>query len=216
MVFTIVLSFILGLLWEYSYVLEKEKSFLDNDAEIIVENIAGVLGIPVWRMDRDQIAKIIDQYDDFYIVKSIKIVDENQSLIGKSAKKDLTGTLKRQKKIFYQDQEAGEVFVEFTDRLIRERIRMGFYSSALTLTLVILFLIVMSSWLLRVKLGKPLRDISAGLAHIGDGHYDRKLLIPPQKDLGKIAGDANLLGDMIRTRELDLEKRNNFLLTLNE
>ena len=75
LVFTICLVFLGGLAWEYMYMSAKEREYLDHDANIIMENLSGVLKIPLWKLDQAQIESIIDRYDDFSIVQITASVD---------------------------------------------------------------------------------------------------------------------------------------------
>ncbi|MCB9228719.1 MAG: SpoIIE family protein phosphatase [Deltaproteobacteria bacterium] len=219
LVLTLFVSFSCGALWEYSYVTRTEKVYLEQDIRVILKNMSGLLSPHVWQMDQGQVARIIDQYDDFYIVRSIRVYDAAGGLLAQSLKPEqegLSGGEEREELIQYEGKRAGSLRIVFTGKLIRDRLFMSFYMSALTLALLLLCLVLVTSLLLKRQLGRPLAALSRGLAEIGAGHYSRKLPLVPQRELARIAADANRLGDMIREREERLLQQNRFLERLNQ
>lgn len=210
---SISIFFGLACILELSFLKKTDEYFLKNQATTITDNITGIIAKPLWELDRDAIASILDQYDNFEQVISIRVLDEHNKLIANFSKKSVQPQFSHQKSIYYDKALVGKLEVDFSATIPSKQ---KTYTVIALLTLVgLLFTCLFTTiFVIQYLLRKPFLQIISRMESIASGKAAQDLELPPQTDLAQIIKQTNTMAKAISNRERRLTELNNAISSL--
>lgn len=201
----IIVLALLGSLYYFFYTAQLEHN-LENQAEEIVEELAGVLSAPLWNLDWNTVEKIGAVYRRTENVVNLRVMDDTDRLIYENAADTRAEVISTSKPIIYEGQPVGRVEISLAKQRIEQARQNILYSTLIAGGAVILGIVVITQILLRRFLMQPLAGLAFGIDTIAAGNYTH--LLPPlkQADIDFIAHRVNVMAGQIAERDRRLRE----------
>ncbi|MFO7497293.1 MAG: PAS domain S-box protein [Desulfobacterales bacterium] len=151
---------------------QKTRQALEQKADDIIAYQIGVLQIPLWDLDQRAIEVIGKSISQNEVVAELVIKDYFGRVVYASKKQNLFESITRSARIRYDDNFVGDVFVSLTKQFYEEETRKLLSSFALIVVLILSSLILVSGFLVRTFLKKPLDRLNAIISAYAAGEYD--------------------------------------------
>jgi PAS domain S-box-containing protein len=177
----------------------QSENSLKLQAEETADKLANILSVPLWNLDLQTIKNIAEAYQQAEKVVGIKIQDDTDRVIyASSAREDhLITTGKR---VYFQERQIGYVEISLSTSSIRSAQRNILVTTAITLLLVTLALLLSTGFLLEISLNRPLRALTLGIDKVASGNYAHILEHAPQTDIDEIVQRVNAMAGLIAER----------------
>ena len=189
-------------IYNYFRAVNQATADLENRATKIADNLAQVLASPLRNNDSPGIEQIANGYQQIDGVVILNIFDETHQVIYKFPQEDLgeqTGILSEQRTINFEDNPVGSVEVSF-EKDTSDQINILLVNLWVGLALIVAVQVV-TQFLLRRLLIKPLTQLTEGLEVFAGGDYKYKMPTVKQGDIDVIAQRANEMAEQISERD---------------
>jgi PAS domain S-box-containing protein len=150
----------------------KTRQALEQKADDIIAYQIGVLQIPLWDLDQRAIEVIGKSISQNEVVAELVITDYFGRVVFADKKQNLSGSITRSARILHDDNFVGKVFVSLTKQFYEEETRKLLFSFTLIVVLILSSLILVSGFLVRTFLKKPLDRLNAIISAYAAGEYD--------------------------------------------
>ena len=200
----------------YFYAVDRDTTALKSKSYELMENLAEVLVSPLWNLDEDEIAKILDVYLQSDIVISIQLINDDNRQLTERRKSTETPYLEISRIVDKEGEPIGKVTVAFSGAHIVEKQRETAWYTGYTFMVIILVIIFATSFLLNKFLSDPFGKLSTGLEVISGGDYSHVLENVTQRDINTIIGSVNTMAREISKRERALVENRSKLEILNQ
>ncbi|NRA44781.1 MAG: SpoIIE family protein phosphatase [Oligoflexales bacterium] len=207
--------FVFACLIEIAFLRKADQHFLKKQAQTIIENASGVIAQPLWALDTQVIASIIDQYNNFEQVNKIMVLDENNNAIASFVRKQSNSGFFLRKDVIFKKANVGSIQIHFS-KTIPEKQENYALIALLTLIGLLSICLITTAFVLKKFLSKPLNDVISKMESISSGQKARILSLPPQSELSNIAHQTNIMADAISNREENLRNQKLRLIKIND
>jgi signal transduction histidine kinase len=204
----IVLTIIIAALGSayYFITVTQAQRDLSQQATHRVEELADVLSIPVWNLDKNSIEQISLAYLQAENVVGLRVLGDT----GNSIYEVLTDEgdlITETRPIEYNGQSVGSVEISVSTSQIA-KLRSDIFFLMLTIVVVVVITILIATWILLQKyLSQPLETLTHGIESFAGGDYSQRLKPLEQKELNIISEQFNAMANQIQARDQFLEQR---------
>jgi len=200
----------------YLYLLRQEENRLKQLADEYILYLTDSLELPLWTLDHNSVIKIADSYFTNALVANLKISEKHQTSPGPFSEQELFFKTKSMEQdivvassdIRHEGRSIGHVEIGLTRKVYQDNLKQLLQSSFLTLLLIILSLILVTSFFLRLFMGKPFESLMQGIHQISMGNYDYRFPAAKQKEIKLIVSNFVNMAGQVRRRETTLAALN--------
>jgi GAF domain-containing protein len=196
---------LLGVVYFFITVTQAQND-LSQQATRRVEELANVLSIPTWNLDKAAIKQIASSYQIVENVASIHVTDDIGDILYESVS-DEPDLIVETRPILYNGKKVGDVELSLSTKQITQ-LRRSILLQVFSVLIVVLVTIIVATWLLLQRLlGAPLAALTKGIQRFADGDYNLRLPPLAQDELNAIVEQFNTMASHIQTRDQVLEER---------
>src|SRR5512136_2912357 len=145
---------------------------INEKADEYANSLATVLDMPLWNIDEQSISSTGKAFASNEIVESIRITDNTGKIYFTMEKKSNSPLVRRTRDILHQGQLVGHLEIALTSKYIMESNRQLLWAALVTICVTILALALMTVFLLRIFLNKPLQRLGKIVKYYAEGRYD--------------------------------------------
>lgn len=179
---------------------------LSQEASRLVEELADVLSIPAWNLDRASIEQIAMAYQQAESVAAVRVLDEAGRVMYESPTEE-EGLIVEARPVVYEEQQIGQVEVMVsTQQVLALRRNITLLMLGIVVTIVST-VVLATGILLQRYLNVPLADLTRGIENIAGGSYDQHLPPVKQADIDAIIDKVNEMARQIAERDRNLEQQ---------
>ncbi|MCP4719889.1 MAG: response regulator [Desulfobacteraceae bacterium] len=152
--------------------ISKGQKELDNKADEIFTYLAGTLRAPVWNVNYNLVKIIGDTVVQNELVSELTIIDLFGAVIYQSKKESTINKISRSGKIIHYDQTVGEIYLSLTTESFKKSSRTLLIVFFTTIILILIALVVVTGFLIKTFLGKPIQRLDKIATAFAAGQYD--------------------------------------------
>jgi len=198
-----------GLLINYFFAVKKANLQLEYRADEYIDDITEALKFPLWNLNKKNINLTAKSYTSSDLIVLLKIQDSVGNLIFEyQNSKDKKSLIKRNKKITYEGDYVGIVSLAITPMYIAASNQRLLTFSAITIIISLFSLILITGFLLRLFLKKPITVLSQIADSFSKGNYDLKAIQSPADEFTPYVSVLKEMGDKIQQHLNTLKNKN--------
>lgn len=190
----------------YFYSTTVTERELNSKAESTADEIKEVLAISLWNLSHDVIQQISKAYLESSYIAGIQVHDDQGHVMFAEVPQKGMPLVIKERKINWKGLEVGTLKLWVTGKdpiavqhaMIRAMMFIG--------VSVILIVILVTHFIMRVVLKKPMDQLIMGIRTIAGGDYLSSMESVPQTDINAIIKEANLMAHQIAERDELLKK----------
>jgi len=182
---------------------------LHADASHVTGELAEVLALPAWNLDKEGIERVARAYLKSEHLVGVRVelhYDSEVDVVYDDMPQDADGMIRRRHHIVKGTSKLGVVESAFTDEGIRRIQKQTITAMMTTTALVIVVIVLGTRHILHSLLTKPLRRLTSGIGRIAGGEYRRTLAPVAQEDINVIIDEVNLMAGQIAARTEELHR----------
>ena len=160
LVLSIALVSIVFISLNYLNASRRERAWIENKADEYITILTGTIEIPLWDLNRESIENIGISYMNNDLIVKLKIFDASGKVFLEKEKEDDDDLIERARKVFHDGELLGYVEISLTTRYYKESNRRLLWSSIFAILIVLLCLVILTGFLLRMYLRKPIKQLS--------------------------------------------------------
>ena len=170
----ITLVLVAGLSLGVNFILSarKAKAELETKAEEYISALADGLKVPLWNYSEETVAAICTSYAQNEFVAQLLVEDQKGAVLFKKEKADQRPVVSRSRDILYEGNLIGRVQIALASGYYTAVNRQLFQSLGLTIVIMIGALLVMTGFLLRQFLKKPMSRFTKMVDAYATGQTD--------------------------------------------
>lgn len=204
---------------------ERELSDIRDRGEILVDVQASALKFPLWNLNKDQVAALVDMLESADDFKGAKVIDPQNKVIasigGDFAPED---DFKFRRDIIHNhtgmEHNLGRLELYLSTQTLEDQFFTDLRNGIIALSLVILLMFI-TFWLSLSQLViSPLRKLMSVIDHIASGDFGKKLEINRKDEFGRLATLFNKMtseiSEMYRVIEQKVVERTAELTVTNK
>jgi PAS domain S-box-containing protein len=214
LIITLVLVAGLSLGVNYIVSARQAKAELETRADEYISALTEALKVPLWNYSEETIAAICASYAQNEFVAKLLVEDQKGAVLFNKEKTDQRLVVLRSKDIFYEGNLVGRVQIALASGYYTAVNRQLFQSFGLTIVIMIGALLVMTGFLLRQFLKKPMSQFSKMVDAYAAGGSDAFKQGIPYSEFGPLVDVLDKMGEKIasqmrsiRNLNEDLERR---------
>ena len=154
------LSFI-ALLINYYSASRKAKNRLDSKADEYVSFLVDSLSVPLWNFELITVRHIGQVYSQNELIAALEIAGPDGENYFQTHKDDTEFQVKREREIFHKGEPVGTIRLALTSKVYKDIQKQLLQQSLITIIVVIISISLLTGFLLRIFLRKP-------LVHLGE------------------------------------------------
>ncbi|MFH1981463.1 MAG: ATP-binding protein [Pseudomonadota bacterium] len=182
---------------------------IEAKADDYINKISGVLAVPVWNYDDEQIEKVGNGFLENELVSEIWIHDfSGKTLFRASRNPGETLRIERSQPIVYNGQTLGGVALSFTLKNYRRQTEALRDAILLILAGSLTVIFIATGLLLRITMRKPMDILQQGMDRLTMGDYDYRFEEIQHVELSGIADRFATMAAKIKSRETTLQRLN--------
>lgn len=157
-----------------NYLDVKRKSQVDmlKNIDRNISALAGILQVPLWTYDQETIEDIASLYAGNEDIVTLTIIDSLGKPLYHMEKEDHEKQVFRTRQVLFDGKVAGTVQIALSSKKYRESIRQLLWSGIITMIINLSVLILITGFLLRLFLAKPLSMLSEIVNSYASGNYE--------------------------------------------
>jgi signal transduction histidine kinase len=185
-----------------------EQLTLENDADLTISNLVGVLERPMWDLDQGHISFIGETFSRNGLISSLTVRgDDGEMLYSFKRKDDRVGVL-RQSAIMHQGAQIGQVEVGLTNSIYYEHIWRIILFTAVVVALILVIVHLLTGYLVRNLLQAPIVQFSRMVTAYADGADPVEPAPDPFSEFQQFESTLSTMGKRIRDQLLQLRLLN--------
>ena len=157
LILTIILVSTISFYIAHTVARKKARDHLNAKADEYILHLKDILVLPIWNYDYETIDAIGQTYLQNEHIAGITIVDSRDNTCISVTKPNTTPLMTRSAELFQYDQPMGSVEISLTSNYYNIWNRQLFWYFGLIILINLLSLIIMTGFLLRWSLNKPLK-----------------------------------------------------------
>jgi len=190
----------------YWYSTHVSKRELSARAESTADELKEVLAISMWNLNQNVIRQILLAHLESPYLAGIHVVDDLGNVMFDKVPQDDRHLIIRERTIYWKDAQVGRLKLWLTGKdayrvkhiMIRSMMFIGIS--------VFLIVIVVTQFIMRYVLRRPINQLIHGIRKIAGGDYKSSMPPVPQQDINAIIKEANLMAGKIAKRDELLNK----------
>ncbi len=186
---------------------QRAKAELENKADEYVTFLAGTLETPLWNLTQETIEHIGEVYAHDELVKELRITDDWGDTYFDKQAKERVSLVSKTKDIFYQGSFVGRVEISLTSNFYQETNRQLLWSSIVIIFINLLSLFIITGFLLRRSLEKPLEQLGEIVDAYAAGQYDAVGQHTPFVEFQPLVAVLSEMGEKITQAQEQLVRR---------
>jgi PAS domain S-box-containing protein len=187
---------------------QKAISRLEEKADDYLAYLVGTLEPSLWYVDTESVMKIGNAVVRDDLIARLRIVESNGHVAFEEAKGEETILVERSGHVMHDGQAIGHIEIGLTSRLQKEYMKQLLWSNFQTLFIVVFVIIIITQFLLRYFLNKPIGQLMQGIERIAKGDYDYHFSTATRWEIQAIISKFTDMGDQIQKREKSLTQIN--------
>jgi len=216
LVITIVVVSVITMSLGYFNASRRAKAELENKASEHIVSLTDILGIPLWNLDEKSIEGIGRSYAQNEFVQGLRIIDSWGKVYFQMEKEGDVPILHKTSDIFHEGEFVGHVEIFLTSSYYKGLSRQLLWSNSFTTIITLLSLVIMTGFLLRIFLRKPLDSLNEIVNSYASGAYDRSGYRVPYLEFQPFVDVLAQMGDKIKSQMTELRKHRDHLEKLVE
>jgi signal transduction histidine kinase len=181
---------------------QRAKAQLEDKADEYITSLTEILEVPLWNLTRETIEHIGAFYSHDELVEEIKITDNLGKIYFDKETEQRASLVSRTRDVFYQDRLVGYVKISLTPSYYKEINRQLLWSSIFIILINLLSLLIMTKFLLRTSLEKPLKQLGKIVNSYATGQYGSTGQHTPYVEFQSLITVLDEMGDkIIQTQE---------------
>ncbi len=203
----------------YKFIQESEQSELNQLAEVSATRLSQHLAIPMWNLDREQVAELLTAEMQELKVAGIVVRDEDRRTLFAAKERsnagdvvDSVGSLSGQnisvdREVMNKDEKIGVVSIFVTPEFMKEDLKQ--FGQAVIATVIILNLaifIIMMMVLGRVLIN-PLQNLAGVAEQISRGDLNQNIDVSSRDEIGYLATTFNRMQTSLKVAIRRLTKK---------
>ena len=189
----------------YIIATQKAKKELEKKADEYIIALTDILTIPLWTLDRETVTVIGKTYIQSEFVSHLTITSENISLSLKSERPDTQSEISREGQVVYSGELLGSVNISMTSSYYRALYRQLFWSSSVTILIMLFFMFFLTEGLSRQFINKPLRQFIDLVNAYAAGNYKAFTQQTTYHEFQPLIVVLKKMGDTISSHQTHLE-----------
>ena len=184
----------------YLFSVTQMEQDLTLQSRTMADKLASILSLPVWTLDTNTVEKIADAYQDAENVAAIRVWDHKGQVLYDQPTAE-SRLISAQESIYYKNELIGSVQVSTSTESITSVSRNILLTTLAAVFLVVITELIVTSFLLRKFLNRPMAELTQGIDSIASGNYSRELRRAPQAEIDGIVLRVNAMARQIAERE---------------
>jgi PAS domain S-box-containing protein len=176
------------------------KAELNEKGDYLITILAGTLGTPLWNLDGATIQSIGSSYAQNELISRITIKGNEGKTYFSHVEPGDDQHINRASKIMYEGKPVGFVEISLTSKYSIDASRQILKSSIGTILITLLVLMVMTGFLLRRFLNKPLKQLGETVKAFGLGEYDYSVSSIPYLEFKPLVAVLRDMGQKITSQ----------------
>ena len=205
LIFILVIVACVAFSLNYVIATQKAKRELDKKADEYIIALTDILSIPLWTLDRETIMVIGKTYIQSEFVSQLSISSENISLALKSERPGTQSEISRQGQVVYSGELLGSVKISMTSSYYRSLYRQLFWSSGMTILIMLVLMFFLTEGLSRQFINKPLRQFIDLVNAYAAGNYKAFTQQTTYHEFQPLTVVLKRMGDTISSHQMHLE-----------
>jgi len=202
---TTIIIVLLGAAYFVVSVTQAERD-LSRQATRRVEELADVLSLPVWNLDRGSIEQIARAYQQTESVAALRVLDDAGRVMYESSTEEEEPIVET-RPVMYNKQQIGLVEIMVSTQQIRT-LRSNILLLMVAIVAAVAATVVLATGILLQRfLNVPLTGLTQGIEKIAGGNYDQHLPPVKQADMNAIIEKVNVMAGQIAERDRNLEQQ---------
>ncbi|WP_459925882.1 PAS domain S-box protein, partial [Desulfatiferula olefinivorans] len=179
LILTVTLVSCVSIFSNYLDVKRKSRIELERLLDRSATALAEILQVPLWTYDQETIENIGNLYADNEDIVGLTIIDSLGKSLFHMEKPDPGETFSESREVLFDTKLAGLVRVSLSSKKYRAAIKQLLRSGIITMLINLSVLILITGFLLRLFLAKPLSQLSEIVNSYASGNYeDRRSQLP--------------------------------------
>jgi PAS domain S-box-containing protein len=206
LIWAVVIASTLVITVNYYFASRIAASELERRADEMIRNLVKTLELPLWHFDNETIKEIGSAYAVNEIVMAFKVTDSHSRVLVHINKKTPGTPVIRKRDVLHNGVFNGSVYIALSQQYYQVMNQRLLASSAMTVAVVILTLIIASRWLLRSYLRKPLDHLQNTVNAYGTGAAASIEAWTPCTEFESFVSVLSDMGEKIRSQMDDLRQ----------
>ncbi len=216
LILTIVVVSAITMSLSYFNASRRAETQLENKAGEYIIFLRDILKIPLYDLSKEGVEGIGKVYAQNEFVAEVRIIDTWGEVYFEMEKEGEVSLVKKTSDVFYEGEPVGNVEISLTSSYYKEVNRQLLWSSSLTIIITLLSLIIMTGFLLRIFLRKPLKDLSEIVNSYALGKYDSSGHHMSFLEFQPFVAVLSEMGDKVKSQMTELRKHREHLEELVE
>ncbi len=216
LIITIVVISAITMSLSYFNASRRAETQLENKASEYIVSLTNILEIPLWNLDKESVEGIGRSYAQNEFVQGLRIIDSWGEVYFQMEKEGDVPLVGKTSDVFHEGESIGHVELSLTPGYYEEISRQLLWSSGLTIIITLLSLIIMTGFLLRIFLRKPLKDLGEIVNSYASGKYDSSGHHMSYIEFQPFVAVLGEMGDRIKSQMTELRKHQEHLEELVE
>ena len=172
LIITIVIASAIAMSISYFNASRRAEAQLENKASEYTVSLTDILAIPLWNLDKEYIEGIGKAYAQNEFVQGLRIIDSWGKVYFQMEKEGEVPVVHKTGDVSHEGESVGHIELSLTSAYYREVSQQLLWSSGFTIIVTLVSLIIMTRFLLRRFLRRPLKDLGEIVNSYASGKYD--------------------------------------------
>ncbi len=211
LILTVVLVSTIAISLSYFKASQRAKAQLVDKVEEYKGVLTQFLEIPLWHLDHKAIKQMGMFYAQNELVAELRIIDSLGTVYFDMEKEGVVPTVTRASEVWHNGESIGYIEISLTSAYYQEINQQLLWASIFTIGINLLSLIIMTGFLLRRFLRKPLKDLGEIVNSYASGKYDssgHRMSFIEFQPFVAVLGE---MGDRIKSQMTELRKHQEHL-----
>ncbi|PID57053.1 hybrid sensor histidine kinase/response regulator [candidate division KSB3 bacterium] len=205
LIFSLVLIACAAFALNYFVATQKAKRELNQKADEYIAALTDLLTIPLWTLDRETINVIGKTYIQSEFVSQLTIDSDNISLSLTSERPNTQSEISRQGNVIYSGELLGSVGISMTSSYYRALYKQLFWSSSITVLIILVLIFFLTEGLSRQFINKPLRQFIDLVNAYAAGNQQAFTQQVPYHEFQPLISVLKKMGETISSHHTHLE-----------
>ncbi len=175
---------------------------VEKKADEHISRLVNILVFPMWNIDLKSVVSISTEFAHNDLVEHVFITDEKgRELFAHGSRGQDSMKIRRTGDIVYKNILLGKAEICLSLKKYKEELRFFFIISVVILIGAVLIIFVVTGWLLRIYLRKPLSELCQGMDQVARGIFPQNHAYDTYAELSGIEKRFRQMAKMVEDRE---------------
>lgn len=172
LILTVSLVSVMSIFTNYLDIKRKSELDLMKNLERNLTALTDILRVPLWIYNEETIEDICSLYAGNEDIVRLNVIDSLGTVLFHVEKEDTAMQVARTREVLFDNKVAGTVEIALSSEKYRKALRQLIWSGIITMIINLSVLILITGFLLRLFLKKPLAMLSEIVNSYASGHYE--------------------------------------------